>query len=360
MDTKKTDSPGAVPEVNAVAREASGPSRMRVGPDHGGKTLEAIVRAMLEVAWGRARDLVKSGRVTVDGRRVDDAVVRVREGAMVEVDPQGRRISSLALRAEDIVYADDGVVVINKAAGALTVPTEEGERDTVVDRVRAWLRSIGARDDEVGIVHRLDRDTSGLLCFARTFAMKRFLAEQFEHHTVERAYLAIAHGNVTSQTVETMLVRDRGDGLRGSFGRRYPSQRKTPPGGEPPQEAQRAVTHIEALASLEGATLVRCRLETGRQHQIRIHLSELGHALVGETVYIRDHRGTRITAPRIMLHATTLGFDLPGERKALLTMKPPDDLLGTFARLGGKKKVIDNLFRAAEGAPVQPKPVSGG
>jgi 23S rRNA pseudouridine1911/1915/1917 synthase len=110
------------------------------------------------------------------------------------------------------------------------------------------------------------------------------------------------------------------------------------------------VTHVEAIAVLEGATLVRCRLETGRQHQIRIHLSELGHALVGETVYIRDHRGARITAPRLMLHATTLGFELPGDRRVLLSMRPPDDLLGTFARLGGKKKVIEGLF---------PAPVSG-
>lgn len=352
MDNKKPndlkplkDPPEAPIESRGVSRESTTATESRVGAEHAGKTLEAIVRAMLEVPWGRARDLIKSGRVELDGRRTDDAVLRVREGAVVRVDPMSRRVPSLALRPEDIVYVDEGLVVVDKEAGALTVPTEEGERDTVVDRVRAWLRSIGKSDDEVGIVHRLDRDTSGLLCFARTFAMKRFLAEQFEHHTVDRAYLAIAHGEVASRTVETMLVRDRGDGLRGSFGRPYPNQRKPTPRGAPPPDAQRAVTHIEHLASLEGASLIRCRLETGRQHQIRIHLAELGHALLGETVYIRDHRGTRITAPRLMLHAAMLGLDLPNATSRLTLMRrPPSDLLGTFARLGGKKKLIDQLF----------------
>lgn len=354
---KKSDANDLHPVKNApiesrgVSQESTSATEIRVGSEHAGKTLEAVVRAMLEVPWGRARDLIKSGRVELDGRRTDDAVIRVREGAVVRVDPMSRRVPSLALRPEDIVYADDGLVVVDKEAGALTVPTEEGERDTVVDRVRAWLRSIGKNDDEVGIVHRLDRDTSGLLCFARTFAMKRFLAEQFEHHTVDRAYLALVHGEVASRTVETMLVRDRGDGLRGSFGRPYPNQRKPTPRGAPPPDAQRAVTHIEHLATVSAqglvASLIRCRLETGRQHQIRIHLAELGHALLGETVYIRDHRGTRITAPRLMLHAMQLGLDLPNAASRLtLTRRPPEDLLGTYARLGGKKKVIDQLFPA--------------
>lgn len=322
---------------------------MEVGLEDAGKTLEALVRKLLGVPWGRARDLVKSGRVEVDGRRVDDATTRLEAGAVVDVSPQGRRIPSLALRPEEVAWIDEGLVVVKKAGGALTVPTEAGERDTMVDRVRAYLRSIGARDEEVGIVHRLDRDTSGLLCFTRSFAMKRFVGEQFERHTVEREYLAIVHGEASSATIESMLVRDRGDGLRGTWGRSYPGARRLPQ-GPPPPEAQRAVTHVERLALLQGATLVVCRLETGRQHQIRIHLSEMGHPVVGETVYIRDYRGARVTASRLMLHAAVLGLDLPsptaegGRKRLRLTLRPPDDLLGTFARLGGKRKVIEALF----------------
>jgi 23S rRNA pseudouridine1911/1915/1917 synthase len=121
------------------------------------------------------------------------------------------------------------------------------------------------------------------------------------------------------------LVPDRGDGLRGSHGLFRRASR------EPPANARHAVTHIAPLQHFARATLVECRLETGRQHQIRIHLSELGHPLVGEQVYIRDYSGPRIEAPRIMLHARTLGFvhprtgvrvhferDPPGDFQALL------------------------------------------
>jgi 23S rRNA pseudouridine1911/1915/1917 synthase len=105
--------------------------------------------------------------------------------------------------------------------------------------------------------------------------------------------------------IETLIVRDRGDGLRGSYGhfRR--------PRGEPPRDAQRAVTHVRPLRVFAGATLVECTLETGRQHQIRIHLSERGHPLVGETVYVRGHAGPLLSAPRQMLHAAVLGFEHP-------------------------------------------------
>lgn len=330
----------------------TGVSTLVVGPEESGKTLEALVRGLLGVAWGRARELVRSGRVEVNGRRIDDSAVRLDEGSTIEVREQGRRIPRLALLREEVAYLDDDVIVVHKAAGALTVPTEEGERDTVVDRVRAYLRSIGKSDDEVGIVHRLDRDTSGLLVFTRTFAAKRMLTEQFNQHTVEREYLAIVHGQAESKTIESMLIRDRGDGLRGSFAKMFPNARGkvADRGTPPPQDAQRALTHVTVVSQLKDVTLVRCRLETGRQHQIRIHMSEDGHALLGETVYIRDHRGKRLAAARLMLHAAILGVDLPstndGEPRRLRIMsRPPDDFMGTFARFGGKRKVIEDLLK---------------
>jgi 23S rRNA pseudouridine1911/1915/1917 synthase len=131
------------------------------------------------------------------------------------------------------------------------------------------------------------------------------LAVQFRAHDVDRVYQAIVHGTVGATRVETDLIPDRGDGLRGSYGhfRR--------PRGEPPSDAKRAVTRVTPIAGLKGATLVECRLETGRQHQIRIHLSELGHPLVGERVYIRDYPGVKIESPRPMLHAQALGFVHP-------------------------------------------------
>src|SRR6266436_655998 len=138
--------------------------------------------------------------------------------------------------------------------------------------------------------------------------------------TTSSASIMRSHGAVTAKRVETHLITDRGDGIRGSYGhfRR--------PRGRIPPEAKRSITHVRPIAPLAGATLVECRLETGRQHQIRIHLSELGHPLVGERVYIRDYAGRKIEATRPMLHARVLGFVHPrtGQRMSF-EREAPDD-----------------------------------
>src|SRR5205809_4889151 len=155
---------------------------------------------------------------------------------------------------------------------------------------------------------------------ALTAEAKRLLAAQFRAHDTERAYHPIGHGTVAAKRIETHLVMDRGDGLRSCYG-----HLRSPRGGIPP-DAKRSVTHVRPIAALAGATLVECRLETGRQHQIRIHLSELGHLLVGERVYIRDYAGPKIESPRPMLHARVLGFVHPrtGQRMSF-EHEAPDD-----------------------------------
>jgi 23S rRNA pseudouridine1911/1915/1917 synthase len=173
-------------------------------------------------------------------------------------------------------------------------------------------------------VHRLDKETSGLVVFTRTWLAKQSLATQFRAHTVHRRYLAIAHGSVRAGTVRTHLVENRGDGLRGSAR------------GTPPPSARLAVTHIELLEQLRGASLVACRLETGRTHQIRIHLSESGHPLVGEGVYVRGWRGPLIEAPRLMLHAAELGFVHPVTQRVVSWEQPlPEDIRAVAERLRG-------------------------
>jgi 23S rRNA pseudouridine1911/1915/1917 synthase len=146
---------------------------------------------------------------------------------------------------------------------------------------------------------------------------------------MERVYHAIAHGVVAAQRVETHLIEDRGDGLRGSHG-----HFRRPRGGIPP-DARRSLTHFRPIAVLAGATLVECRLETGRQHQIRIHLSELGHPLVGERVYIRDYAGPLIEAMRPMLHARILGFAHPRTSRPLsFEREAPEDFRAMIESLG--------------------------
>ena len=270
-------------------------------------TVAAVVRQQTGVAWSRARRLCTEGRVTVNGQRCLDPASRVSPGAVVVVDEHGPKLDKGPLAKSAIVFYDRDVVVVDKPVGMLSVADEPGNKDTLVDYTRTLLRRVdkGGVDAPLGVVHRLDKDTSGLMMFTRTAYAKRVLAAAFDAHAIDRVYHAIAHGAVTATRVETHLLLDRGDGMRGSYGHFRRAR------GDPPAEARHSITFVKPIAALSGATLVECRLETGRQHQIRIHLSELGHPVVGERVYIRDYAGLKIEAMRPMLHARTLGFVHP-------------------------------------------------
>ncbi len=294
-------------------------------------TVAAVVREQTGVAWSRAKQLCVDGRVTVDGERCTDPAARISPDSVVAVDAHGPKLRPGALARDAIVFSDADVVVVDKPAGMLSVADEPGNKDTLGNHLRPLLRKNPGSDPgqtPVLVVHRLDRDTSGVMVFARTPGAHRHLAAQFKEHSVERAYCAIVHGAVEARRIETRLVLDRGDGLRGSYGhfRR--------PRGEPPADARRAVTHVAPRESLRGATLVECRLETGRQHQIRIHLAELGHPLVGERVYIRDYEGPKIEAERPMLHARLLAFTHPRSgARVSFEREPPADFQAMLARL---------------------------
>jgi 23S rRNA pseudouridine1911/1915/1917 synthase len=294
-------------------------------------TLAARVREVAGVTWSRARTLCLEGRVSVDGERCVDPARRVAPASRVDVAATGRKLETGPLARDAIVYHDRDLVVVNKPAGLLSVADEAGNRDTLVDHARTLLRRIDPGGDaKLGVVHRLDRETSGLMMFTRSAFGKRVIATAFREHRIDRVYHAIAHGAVDAARVESDLVLDRGDGLRGSHGvfRRAD--------GVAPAGARRSVTHVRPLEALRGATLVECRLETGRQHQIRIHLAELGHPLVGERVYMRDYRGLRIDAPRPMLHARTLGFVHPRSGVPMtFESEPPGDFVEMVAALRG-------------------------
>jgi 23S rRNA pseudouridine1911/1915/1917 synthase len=213
-----------------------------------------------------------------------------------------------------LVYDDAHVVVIDKPAGINSVPYEERETGTAMDLIRGAWRRMGKPATSVAlhVVHRIDRATSGLLAFAKSKRAELGLATQLREHTMERTYICAAHGVVTPGRIESQLVTDRGDGLRGST--------------SDPTRGKRAITHVSVREALRGATLCEVRLETGKTHQIRIHLSESGHPLIGEPVYIRDYGGKLIQSPRMLLHAATLGFEHPitGERVSLSSALPPD------------------------------------
>jgi 23S rRNA pseudouridine1911/1915/1917 synthase len=174
------------------------------------------------------------------------------------------------------------------------------------------------------IVQRLDKETSGLLVFARTHTAERNLGKQFHAHTILRNYLAIIPGRLAAQTISSRLVRDRGDGLRGST----------------PLEnlGKLAVTHVAPVEIFGDYSLIRCRLETGRTHQIRIHLAEAGCPICGEPVYCRKRGGGRFedrsNAPQLALHAAELGFTHPVTGEDLRWEMPlPADLQTFWQRL---------------------------
>jgi 23S rRNA pseudouridine1911/1915/1917 synthase len=179
---------------------------------------------------------------------------------------------------------------------------------------------------------------------------------------VEREYLAIAHGAVPARTFHTHIMENRGDGLRGSAR------------GRPPSDAREAITHVEPRQRFPAgaptatrpvsATLVACRLETGRTHQIRIHLSESGHPIVGERVYIRRYLGPRIEAPRLMLHAAALGFIHPAtEAPVSWSLAAPPDMQAVIDRLENAPsppavppKPAENMLKEHHGGPQRPGP----
>ena len=284
--------------------------------DAPGQTLAAIVKARTSVPWSVAKQQVSTGKVFVDGTCVTAIDHRVAVGQTVELRLGARRPLDPE-REGVLVYDDAHVVVIDKPAGINSVPYEERETGTAMDLIRgAWRRrGIAAPSIPLHVVHRIDRATSGLLAFAKSKRAEMGLATQLREHTMERTYRCVAHGVVPTQRIESVLVPDRGDGVRGSTTRL--------------DQGKRAVTFVTANEVLRHSTLCTVRLETGRTHQIRIHLSEAGHPLVGELVYMRNYeeaRGRVLTCGRLLLHAATLGFEHPitGERVALAAPLPPD------------------------------------
>ncbi|HEX7701874.1 MAG TPA: RluA family pseudouridine synthase [Kofleriaceae bacterium] len=278
-----------------------------------GVTVAAFVKERANVAWSVAKRHVTSGKVFVDGTVVTEVDHRLATGQAVELRMSARRPLDPE-REGVLVYDDAHVVVIDKPAGVNSVPYEDRETGTAMDLIRGAWRRMGKPATSVAlhIVHRIDRATSGLLMFAKTKRAELGLAAQLRSHEMARQYRCVAHGVVTPRRIESQLIADRGDGLRGST--------------TLINRGKRAVTHVEVERALRHSTLCRVRLETGRTHQIRIHLSESGHPLVGEEVYIRDYTQPLIKSTRLLLHAATLGFEHPitGERVELVSELPPD------------------------------------
>ncbi|MBO4585928.1 MAG: RluA family pseudouridine synthase, partial [Bacteroidales bacterium] len=239
----------------------------------------------------------------------------------------------------DIVYEDDDVLVINKPAGMVVHPGHGNYSGTLVNAL-AWYLHLtpGEEDDErMGVlVHRIDKDTSGLLVVAKNPAAQLSLADQFFVHSIDRIYTAVVWGNIADDegTIEGTIGRDPNDRLR--F-RVY----------DDPEKGKWAVTHWKVLERYGFITVVECRLETGRTHQIRVHMSSIGHPLFNDERYggSEIRQGTIYTkykqfihncfdlCPRQALHARTLGFTHPSTGERLHFEVPlPEDMTALIAK----------------------------
>ncbi|HEX3314157.1 MAG TPA: RluA family pseudouridine synthase, partial [Gemmataceae bacterium] len=304
-----------------------------------GKTLADVVAAVLQLPRKRAVALLRQGAVRLGGQacRMPERIVRPGQRLSVTptaVDKKPRFVDKkkpspprpekpAKVDGVRIVHKDVDLIIVDKPAGVTTVRhadelAEAGPKarylpPTLVDMLPGLVKGPMHGRFRIRAVHRLDRDTSGLVAFARSAEAESKLGKQFRAHDTDRTYIALVRGAPVEGRIESTLVRDRGDGRRGSG-----------PGG------QHAVTHVRVLETWPGYSLVECRLETGRTHQVRIHLGEAGTPLCGERVYDRPLHGKPLPddsgAKRPMLHAASLALAHPTTgRRMSWTAEPAAD-----------------------------------
>jgi 23S rRNA pseudouridine1911/1915/1917 synthase len=274
--------------------------KFKVAAEDAGLRLDQVIPKHVDgLSRRKARSVIDLGGVFVDRTRVKIAGRLVRPGQTIEVNVGGAldRAAETPL-APAIVHVDDHLIVVDKPAGLVTAPTPESDRGDLLDQLKKQF-------GEVYLVHRIDLPTSGLLVFARTRDANKLLGDAFKDHHVDREYRAVAIGTVPAQTIDREI------------------------------EGRRAVTHVTPIETLAGATLIGARLETGRTHQIRIHLAGLGTPLAGDAQHGGEISRTFIPrAPRLVLHAAVLGFTHPatGER-VRWESSMPDEIAAWIARL---------------------------
>ena len=306
---------------NYSAASESEPLELTVPPDCAGMRLDQILARLLPAhSRSRLAGWVREERVSVDGRA---ALPRAKlwGGERLRVQP-GTDPLRLAHLPQDIplcvVYEDDAIIVLDKPAGLVVHPGSGNLEGTLLNALLAHAPAL-IDVPRAGIVHRLDKDTSGLLVVAKTLTAQTDLVRQLQARSVTREYAAVVHGRVARDgRVEAPIGRHPVARTRMAVVAR----------GKP------AVTHYRVLARYPSASLLECRLETGRTHQIRVHLASIGHPLIGDPVYgARANRGKALFS-RQALHARRLALVHPDSRRTLGWASPlPADMRALIATL---------------------------
>ena len=296
----------------------------RLVADRDGERLDVfIARLLSQLTRSRVRRLIVGGLVTLEGRPAAKAGVKLEAGQRIELtvpppEPTELEPEAIPLR---IVYEDDDLLVVDKPAGLAVHPSPGHSRHTLVHAILAYcpqLSSIGG-EERPGIVHRLDKDTSGLIIVAKHDDAHRSLARQLKERQVEKRYLALVEGLVEPPegVIEAPIAR-------------HPRRRQRMAVVAGGREAR---THYKLLREVDGRSLLEVRPETGRTHQIRVHLAAIDHPVTGDRVYGRRGAG-RSPLPRHFLHAQGLVFRHPRTGERLELEAPlPEDLARALAAL---------------------------
>ncbi|MBI3802738.1 MAG: RluA family pseudouridine synthase [Nitrospirae bacterium] len=305
-----------------------------------------LIRRGVSLSRSRIQNLIEEGQILINGHPTK-ASYRVREGDRIDVKiPPPAPLELIPEEVPlDVLYEDESLLVLNKAAGMVVHPAPGHDKGTLVHALLHHCRDltgIGGRE-RPGIVHRLDKDTSGVMVIAKTDAAHQRLSKQFKQHTIDRRYLAVVCGKVAkgSGKIDLAIGRDRVD-------RKKISSRTAHP-----REAQ---THWAVRERFRVATLLEVYPQTGRTHQIRVHMAHLGHPIVGDKVYGgRAARMFEINVARQMLHAERLGFIHPTRNEQMTFSSPvPPDMEGLLSALRaekreGSERIRGGLSRPSEG-----------
>ena len=290
---------------------------------HGLRLDKALAELLPDLSRERLKSLIVEGEVTAGGRTLNPSM-KVAAGQLFAVNiPAPAEAEAIAQDIPvNIVHEDADLIVVDKPAGLVVHPAAGNLDGTLVNALlhhcRGELSGIGgvARP---GIVHRIDKDTSGLLVVAKSDRAHEGLAQQFKAHSIDRLYAAIVYGlpRPTAGTVDTWIGRSDADRKKMAVHREG--------------RGKHAVTHYRTIERLAGAALVECKLETGRTHQVRVHMAHLGHPLIGDPVYSRDRKGFKtiletLRFKRQALHAKRLGFihPLTGQKLSFDSALPTD------------------------------------
>jgi 23S rRNA pseudouridine1911/1915/1917 synthase len=299
-----------------------------VPPEAGGARLDRFAAARVGVSRAELQRWIEHGRVTVEGV-VRQASATLKGGERIEVRPEPGALTTALPDAGvkfELLHVDADLVVVNKPSGLVVHPAKGHAGGTLVNGLLGLGFFEAGEVDNVrpGIVHRLDKGTTGVMVVARSSAAREALKAQFQAHSIDRAYLAVVAGDAKEGTIATLHGRHPRDRMR--FTTRV-------------RRGKHAVTHVRVLERFEGATLVECTLETGRTHQIRVHLSESGTPVLGDPLYGRAPGVglVRDLATRLghqALHARLLGFAHPRTgARVTFTAPPPEDFQATLRAL---------------------------